>query len=754
MTSSAVVLALGSGLPSPVGPKAANLDRAVAVGLDVPRGFVVLDGADLADPGVARQVRASAADLGGAVSVRSAFSAEDGTGRSMAGAFHTELGVDPDAAPDAVLDAVARVRASWDDVADLRGVAGRRDVLVQRMVPALVAGVAFSEPGHEDDWIDAAPGLGDAVVDGTDRGRSSRLPRVGRGERPDPRLAPWEARLAEVCRAVRAEFGDEPWDLEWADDGRRCWLLQVRPITAAIRRNETLTLANHKEILPELPSTLMTSLIVAAGEDLVGFYDEIDPTLPIHRPFVEVVHGRPLLNLTMLTDMVRALGLPTRMVTESYGGEPDIDIGLRPRRVVSKIPTLLRLAAAQAGAPGRAATVGAGLRERASTARAEAAASDRPFGVLLEGLHEVYVGLVSEMGALASGMAPPTTVLRGLGTLDLHLAAQRTAATRMLDDLGPIRAALDASPTGRPTLDDPEAWRRAILADAAASAAWRRWLDEHGHRGVFESDIARPRFAEAPAPILRALAADPLPPTGAVSMPDRLRRAVTGPVWWPAARAVHARERLRSEAMAAFAELRAGLADAGGRAVAAGRLPHVDAVWDATVDELHTLDEPDGRLDGSWWSDRRDERARDEAVVLADQFRRFDSPTAVADTGAGIWRGLGLTRGAVRGRALRAAEPPASLPDGFDPADTVLVARSVDAGWVPIFSSVAAVAVEIGGDLSHGSIVLRELGLPAVTNLGAVAGGLETGDRVELDADRATLRRLDGPSGSAVSTAD
>ena len=74
----------------------------------------------------------------------------------------------------------------------------------------------------------------------------------------------------------------------------------------------------------------------------------------------------------------------------------------------------------------------------------------------------------------------------------------------------------------------------------------------------------------------------------------------------------------------------------------------------------------------------------------------------------------------------------------------MLIARSVDAGWVPVFSSVAAVAVEIGGDLSHGSIILRELGVPAVTNLGAIGDAIRDGDLVELDARRATLRRLDG----------
>ena len=731
------ITALGDGVDPRTGPKAAHLDRAIRAGLRVPRGFVVTHVADLDEPAVRRQLSASAGDLG-VVSVRSAFSAEDGAGRSFAGAFRTELDVDAQAVPAAV----ARVRSSWDDVGALAGVDGRRDVVVQRMVPALVAGVAFSEPGFEDDWIEAAPGLGAAVVDGTDRGRSSRLPRIGRRETPEVWLSPWERRLAELLASVRSEFGDEPWDVEWADDGRVCWLLQVRPITATIRRNETLTLANHKEILPELPSTIMTSLIASADTELIGFYAEIDPTLPIHRPFVEVVEGRPLLNLTILTDMVRALGLPTRMVTESYGGTPDIDVGIRPRRMLSKAPTLLRLALAQAGAPARAARVGTGLRTTATAATMASAAADQPFPPLLDALREVYIGLVTEMGALASGMAPPTTVLRSLGVLDLHLARQRTAATRMLDDLDAVRVALGR--TLEPD-DGPAQWLEAIERNPAAAEAWSAWLDRHGHRGVFESDVGRPRFVEEPAPILAMLARPALAAGGAPGLVDRIRRRLTAPIWFPAARAVAARERLRSDGMAAFAELRRGLLDAAGRAVDDGRMVRAEAVFDATIEELAALGDPDGApLDRDWWEQRRAERVAQGSVALADQFRRFDPPEAEPADVDGRWHGLGLTRGVVRGRALRASEPPTRLPPGFDPADTVLIARSVDAGWVPVFSSVAAVAVEIGGDLSHGSIILRELGVPAVTNLGAIGDAIRDGDLVELDARRATLRRLDG----------
>jgi pyruvate,water dikinase len=85
-------------------------------------------------------------------------------------------------------------------------------------------------------------------------------------------------------------------------------------------------------------------------------------------------------------------------------------------------------------------------------------------------------------------------------------------------------------------------------------------------------------------------------------------------------------------------------------------------------------------------------------------------------------------------------EPAHELPDGFDPATTILVAPSVDPGWMSTFGLVAGVAIELGGDLSHGSIVLRELGLPAVTNARGLSAHVSTGDRVHVDGHRGTVR--------------
>jgi rifampicin phosphotransferase len=200
-------------------------------------------------------------------------------------------------------------------------------------------------------------------------------------------------------------------------------------------------------------------------------------------------------------------------------------------------------------------------------------------------VHREYVTLVNEMAALTSAASVPVSILRRLGTLEEHAARLRTAATAMSDDLDELR---------RLAVADPDA--QALLAagrlpgGSAWQAAWARWVARHGHRGVFESDIARPRFRDDPAAIL-PMAVRPSP--GRTSLPPRsVRGALTLPLWWQARRPMAARERLRSTAMIGFGQIRDRLRD----------LSTIgDDIWDLDIDEARALAVgqplPEGLLD-------------------------------------------------------------------------------------------------------------------------------------------------------------
>jgi pyruvate,water dikinase len=72
----------------------------------------------------------------------------------------------------------------------------------------------------------------------------------------------------------------------------------------------------------------------------------------------------------------------------------------------------------------------------------------------------------------------------------------------------------------------------------------------------------------------------------------------------------------------------------------------------------------------------------------------------------------------------------------------VLVVQFADAGWAPVLVRAGALIAEVGGQLSHGAIVAREYGLPAVMNLERATSILRDGQRVRIDGTRGTVEVL------------
>ncbi|HET8784617.1 MAG TPA: PEP/pyruvate-binding domain-containing protein, partial [Candidatus Limnocylindrales bacterium] len=255
-----------------VGGKAANLGELIAAGFDVPDGFVLTTAAyrsaaraakvDPAAPDEAgKRLRTSpvppriaaaakkayAALGGGKVAVRSSATAEDLPGASFAGQQDTYLDIEGD---DALLDAIRRCWASlWNERAVAYRAANGIDdgsvalaVVVQRMVEARAAGVLFTADPitgrRRTTVIDAAPGLGEALVSGAivpdhyvaDTASGRITERTVRGDRPvlSDRLV---RELAGVGRRIEAALGS-PQDIEFAIDADdRVWIVQSRPIT-------------------------------------------------------------------------------------------------------------------------------------------------------------------------------------------------------------------------------------------------------------------------------------------------------------------------------------------------------------------------------------------------------------------------------------------------------------------------------------------------------------------------------------------
>lgn len=73
----------------------------------------------------------------------------------------------------------------------------------------------------------------------------------------------------------------------------------------------------------------------------------------------------------------------------------------------------------------------------------------------------------------------------------------------------------------------------------------------------------------------------------------------------------------------------------------------------------------------------------------------------------------------------------------------ILVAPVTDAGWTPLFLTAAGLVVDVGGILSHGSIVAREYGIPGVINVKIATEVIKNGQEIIVDGDQGEVRILE-----------
>ena len=121
-------------------------------------------------------------------------------------------------------------------------------------------------------------------------------------------------------------------------------------------------------------------------------------------------------------------------------------------------------------------------------------------------------------------------------------------------------------------------------------------------------------------------------------------------------------------------------------------------------------------------------------------FGRFDpdnyKPETI-DEQAQELNGLGVSPGTATGKArviLRADTDQQLL------AGEILVAPFTDPGWTPYFVPASAIVMDEGGVISHGSIVAREYGIPAVVNVGGATRIIKTGQTIQVDGNRGIVR--------------
>jgi pyruvate,water dikinase len=158
-----------------------------------------------------------------------------------------------------------------------------------------------------------------------------------------------------------------------------------------------------------------------------------------------------------------------------------------------------------------------------------------------------------------------------------------------------------------------------------------------------------------------------------------------------------------------------------------------------TLDELRRL------LKGELFADAIAQRRKRRSVALSmevppvlfsDDLEAIGRPQPIPE-GADVLKGVALSAGHAEGPALvltNPAQETGATPDGF-----ILVCPSTDPSWVPLFTRARGLVMETGGILSHGAIVAREFGLPAVAGLPGITRRIKTGERLRLDGTHGTV---------------
>nr|KEP23872.1 hypothetical protein DA06_03435 [Georgenia sp. SUBG003] len=75
----------------------------------------------------------------------------------------------------------------------------------------------------------------------------------------------------------------------------------------------------------------------------------------------------------------------------------------------------------------------------------------------------------------------------------------------------------------------------------------------------------------------------------------------------------------------------------------------------------------------------------------------------------------------------------------------ILVAPSTDPGWTPLFLTAGGLVMEMGGAMSHGAVVAREYGLPAVVGVPEATSRIRTGETITVDGAAGTVTTVPDP---------
>jgi len=587
-------------------------------------------------------------------------------------------------------------------------------------------------------------------------------------------------RLVELGRRIEAHFG-RPQDIEWClvDDGFR--IVQSRPITTAYpipdagdQERHIYVSVGHQQMMTDAMKPLGLSLwqrtaMVPMHEAGGRLFVDVTPRLasPASRAALLDLVGRgdPLVRDALETVLDRDVPVPPLPDTGPDG--PPAGGASEPSAEADPaiVPELIE-------------------RSRASVAALErdlrAKRGPALFDFLLEAFeeHQRVLGDPLSMRAITAGMEATWWLNDQLGE---WLGEKNAADTLTLSAPGNITSEmgldlLDVADVIRPHPEvvaflkgvEKGAEDEGFLDELAklpggaeAREAIDAYLDRYGMRCVGEIDITRPRWRERPTTLVPLILDNVrnFGPGAAAhrfeqgrqkarqkeqdvlsrlrALPDGDRRADAAKRMIDQVRAFAGyREYPKYGIVSRSSLYKRALLEEAGRLVQADVLSEKEDIFYLTFDELHDVvrsQQADDRLIRQRKEAFRSYEALTPPRVLTSDGEALTGAYRREDVPAGALAGLAVSTGTVEGRARVVLD----LADADLGAGDILVTRFTDPSWSPLFVGVAGLVTEVGGLMTHGAVIAREYGLPAVV-------GVEGATRLIRDGQRIRVHGTDG----------
>ncbi|WP_255638471.1 rifamycin-inactivating phosphotransferase [Amycolatopsis sp. DSM 110486] len=586
--------------------------------------------------------------------------------------------------------------------------------------------------------------------------------------------------LERLGRRIEAHFG-RPQDIEWCLADSELQIVQSRPITtlfpippAADDGNHVYLSVGHQQMMTDAMRPLGLSVwqlttprpMAEAGSRL---FVDATPGLATkagRAGYLEMMGASdPLMRDALQTVLDRGfLPEPTE------GGAAPLPFGVAPEPIETD-PAIVRGLIAES-----TASLAALEREIREKRGAEL------FDFILADLQELRRLLFNPRShqAIMAGMDATTWLNKQLrewlGEENAADTLSQSAPDNVSSEMG--LALLDVADVLRPhpevvtflrTVRDESFLDElpALPGGSEARKAIQGYLDTYGMRCVGEIDIARPRWSERPSTLLPVLLGnvDNFEPGAARRrfdqglreaaqkeqellsrlrvLPDGARKAEETKAMIDRLRTfVGYREYPKYGMISRYFQYKKALLAEAERLVAAGVLDAPEDSFSLRFQELHEVART-GVADADLIRRRKEQFAADQALtpqrVLTSEGETVSGSYRPSDAPAGALPGLPVSAGTVEGRARVVLD--LSEAD-LDTAD-ILVTAYTDPSWSPVFVTIAGLITEVGGLMTHGAVVAREYGLPAVVGVNQATRLIRDGQRIRVNGTNGYVEFLD-----------